>query len=77
MHFDIHAKVESLRDENVWKIYYIKVALLASGLKTFFLSENPNELCDRLGLLLKEKQTGKYSKTNKEEMVAISDNLLE
>ena len=44
MHFDIHAKSKSFRDKNLKKNYYNKRAILASGLKTVFLSENFNEL---------------------------------
>ena len=50
----------------------------ASGVsKTIFLSSDPNELCDRLKLLLQEKQTGNNSDIINEEIVAIVDKLLE
>ena len=50
----------------------------ASGVsKTIFLSSDPNELCDRLKLLLQEKQAGNNSDVNNEEIVAIVDKLLE
>ena len=45
--------------------------------KTRFLSSNPNELCDRLKLLLQEKHAGNSSNMIKEEIVAIMDKLLE
>ena len=51
---------------------------MASGvLKTIFLSSDPNELCDRLKLLLQEKYAGNNSNINNEEIVAIVDKLLE
>ena len=50
----------------------------ASGiLKTIFLSSNPNELCDRLRLLVQEKQAGNNSDIINQEIVAIVDKLLE
>ena len=53
-------------------------AILASGvLKTLFLSSDPNELCDRLKLLLQEKHAGNNSNIINEEIVAIVDKLLE
>ena len=38
-----------------------------------FLSENTNELCDKLKLLLQKKPAGKYSNIINEETVAIFD----
>ena len=52
--FDIYAKRKSSRDKNLTKNLCIKGAILASGLKNIFLSENPNELCARLKILLKK-----------------------
>ena len=50
----------------------------ASGIsKTIFLSSDPNELCDRLKLLLQEKHAGNNSDIINEEIVAIIDKLLE
>ena len=50
----------------------------ASGISNIIiLSSNPNELCHRLKLLLKEKQGGKKSDLNNKEIVAIVDKLLE
>ena len=45
--------------------------------KTIFLSTDPDELCNRLKLLLQEKQAGKNSDINNQEIVAIVDKLLE
>ena len=52
-------------------------AIMASGISTTFLPENPNELCDRLKLLLLEKQAGNNSDLINEETVAIFDELLD
>ena len=53
-------------------------AITASGFsKTIILSSDPNELCDRLKLLLQEKHGGNNSNLFDEEIVAIVDKLLE
>ena len=52
-------------------------AIMASGVTTIFFSEDPNELCDRLKLLLQEKQAGNNSDIINDEIVAIVDKLLE
>ena len=51
--------------------------IMASGVTTIFLSENANELCDRLKLLLQEKHAGNNSEIINKEIVAIIDKLLE
>ena len=53
-------------------------AIKASGIsKTIILSSDPNELCDRLKLLLQEKHAGNNSDIINDEIVAIVDKLLE
>ena len=53
-------------------------AVMASGIsKTIILSSDPNELCDRLKLLLQEKHAGNNSDIIDQEIVAIVDKLLE
>ena len=53
-------------------------AIMASGFsKTITLSSDPNELCNRLKLLLQEKQAGNNSDIINDEIVAIVDKLLE
>ena len=50
----------------------------ASGFsKTIILSSDPNELCDRLKLLLQERNAGNNSDIINDEIVAIVDKLLE
>ena len=49
----------------------------ASGVsETIFLSSDPNELCDKLKLLLQEKQGGNISDIINQGIVAIVDKLL-
>ena len=50
---------------------------MASRISTRFLPSDPNELCDRLKLLLQEKEAGYNSDLNNEEVSAILDKLLE
>ena len=53
-------------------------AIMASGIsKTIILSSDPNELCDRLKLLLQEKHAGNNSDIINDEIVSIVDKLLE
>ena len=53
-------------------------AIMVSGFsKTIILSSDPNELCDRLKMLLQEKHGGNNSNLFAEEIVAIVDKLLE
>ena len=55
-----------------------QLAIMASGIsKTIFLSSDPDELCDRLKLLLQEKHAGNNSDIINDEIVAIVDKLLE
>ena len=78
MHFDLNAPGnKSTRDRKLIKLLK-SPAIMASGvLKTIFLSSDPNELCDRLKLLLQEKHAGNSSNISNEEIVAIVDKLLE
>ena len=45
--------------------------------KTIVLSSDPNEICDRINLLLQEKYAENNSDINNDEVVAIVDILLE
>ena len=78
MHFGLKAVgKKSTRDETLIKLLE-SPAILASGVsKTIFLTIDPDELCDRLKLILQEKQAGNCSNIINEEKVAIVDNLLE
>ena len=77
MHFDIRAKGKSSRDENFIKNFFNKRVIPASGLKTTFLPENPNEIYDKLKFLVKEKQGENDSNKINQQMVAIIGKLLE
>ena len=79
MHFDLNALGnKSTRDRKLIKLLNspgLKVS--ASGVsKTIFLSSDPNELCDRLKLLLQEKRAGNNSDIINDEIIAIIDKLL-
>ena len=78
MNFDMKAQGnKSTRDGTLIKILK-SPAIMASGVsKTIFLSSDPNELCDRLKLLLPEKHAGNNSDIINDEIVAIVDKLLE
>ena len=53
-------------------------AIMASGFsKTIILSSDPNELCDRLKLLLQEKHAGNNSDIINQEIIVIVDKFLE
>ena len=45
--------------------------------KTIFLSSDPDEFCNRIKILLQGKHAGNNSDIVNDEIVAISDNLLE
>ena len=80
MHFDARAQGnKSTRDRKLIKLLESPGLMVsASGVsKTIFLSSDPNELCDRLKLLLEEKHAGNNSDVINDEIVAISDKLLE
>ena len=78
MHFD-ERRVgnKSTRDKTLIKLLN-SPAIMASGIsRTIILSSDPNELCDRLRLLLQEKQSGNNSDIINDEIVARVDKLLE
>ena len=67
----------SIRHTSIIKILE-SPAIMASGIsKTIFLSSDPDELCERLKLLLQEKNAGNISEIINEEIVVIVDKLLE
>ena len=80
MHFDQKAQGnKSTRDRKLIKLLNSPGLIVsASGIsKTMFLSSDPDELCDRLKLLLQEKNAGNNSDIINDEIVAIVDKLLE
>ena len=78
MNFDAKAVGKlSTRDKTLIKLLK-SPRIMASGVsKTIILSFDPNELCDRLKLILQEKHGGNNSNLIDEEIVAIVDKLLE
>ena len=66
----------SIRHDSVVKILN-SPAIMASGVTTIFLSENADELCNRLKLLLQEKHAGNNSDIINDEIIVIVDKLLE
>ena len=68
---------KSNRDKSIIRLLK-SPAIIASGIsKTIFLSENPNQLYDRMRLLLQEKHGGNNSDLNNVEIIASVDKLLE
>ena len=80
MHFELKAVgKKSTRDRTLIKLLKSPGLMVsASGVsKTIFLSSDPDELCERLKLLLQEKQAGNNSDIINQENVATVDKLLE
>ena len=80
MNFDQKAiGKKSTRDKTLLKLLKSPGLMVsASGVsKTIFLSSDPDEICNRLKLLLKEIHAGNNSNIINEEIVAILDKLLE
>ena len=80
MNFDQKAVgKKSTRDETLIKLLKSPGLIVsASGFtKTIFLSSDPDEFCNRLKLLLQEKNAGNDSDIINNEIVAIVDKLLE
>ena len=80
MHFDMKAVgKKSTRDKTLIKLLESPgLMVTATGVsQTIFLSSDPDELCDRLKLLLQEKNAGNNSDIINGEIVSIVDKLLE
>ena len=83
MYFDVKAPSnKSIRDRTLIKFFESPGLMVfdssvskKSVSKIIFLSENPNELCDRWKLLLQEKQARNSSDIITEESIAIVDKL--
>ena len=77
MKFDIkQVGRPSNRDKSLIKLP-ISPAIMASGVSTKFLPGKTNEPCERLKLILQEKQAGDNSNIINDDIVAIVDKLLE
>ena len=80
MHFDKKAVgKKSTRDKTLIKLLKSPgLMVTATGVsQTIFLSSDPDELCDRLKLLLQEKNAGNNSDIINDEIVSIVDKFLE
>ena len=80
MHFDQNAPGnKSTRDRKLIKLLNSPGLMVSASVisKTIFLSSDPDELCERLKLLLQEKHAGNNSNIINDEIVAIVDKLLE
>ena len=78
MNFNIKEKGnKSDRDKGFVRLLKSQKIMASGVAKTIILSSNPNELCDRLKLLLQEKHAGNNSDLINDEIVAIVDKLLE
>ena len=80
MNFDTKAQAnKSTRDKTLIKMLKSPGLMIsASGVsKTIFLSTYPDEICNRLKLILQEKHAGINSDIINDEIVAIVDKLLE
>ena len=77
MHFDTKAQGRKSARDNTLMTLLNSPRIMASGVTTIVLSENADELCNRLKLLLQEEHAGNNSDIINEEIVAIVDKLLE
>ena len=78
MNFNMKQKGRKSDRERELKKLLKSPAIMASGVsKTVFLSSDPDESCNRIKLLLQEKQAGKNSDIISDETVAMVDKLLE
>ena len=80
MNFDQRAVgINSTRDETLIKILKSPGLIVSAsgGSKTIFLSSDPDELCDRLKILLQERHAGNNSDIINDEIIAIVDKLFE
>ena len=79
--FHIHVRGKSLRDRNLIRNYFNRRVLVASGLKrsegAISFSKKPNELCDRICLIIHEKHAAKDTKRFDDESLVMVDKLLE
>ena len=77
MNFDTKAQArKSTRDRTLIKLLK-SPAIMASGVSTVFLSPDPDELLDKIKLLLQENQAGNIFNITNQEIIAIVYKLLE
>ena len=69
MYFSEKCSASKITGDKSLKRLLLSPAIMASGISTKFLPENPKELCDRLKKILHEKQPGNISNIIIEEIV--------
>ena len=67
---------KSTRDKSLIRLLQ-SPAIMVPGIATILSPENPDEVIDRLKLLLQEKQAGNYFDIINEEILAVDYKLLE
>ena len=78
MKFDIKEKGRKIdRDKSLIRLLKSQAIMASAFPKTSLLPSDLNELCDRLKLLLQQKQAGNNSDLKNQEFVAIVDKLIE
>ena len=78
MHFDTKTQGKKCtRDRTLIKLLKSSAIMASSVSETIFLSSDPDELCNRIKLLLQDKHAGNNSDIIIDEIVAIVDKLLE
>ena len=78
VHFDLKTLgKKSTRDRTLIKLPKSPAIMASDVSNTIFLSSDPDDFCERLKLLLQEKQAGYNSDIFNQEIVAIVDKLLE
>ena len=76
MHFDVRGPGnKSTRVGTFTKIPQSSVFSASGVSNTIYLSSDPNEICNRITLLLQQKHAGKNSNFINEEIFAIVDKL--
>ena len=76
MKFSFKQKVRKTPREESFIRLLKSTAIMGLGASTKFLPADANEICDRINLLLQEKQAGNNSNTIDEEIIARADKLL-
>ena len=76
MHFDEKALGKKILGDGSFKKLLKSTDIMASRISTIYSPSNPNELCDKLKVLLQEKRIGTSSFFD-EDTVAIADKITE
>ena len=77
MNFNVKQRGRKIDRDRTPMIRLKSTAIMASGVSTIFLPSDRDEVCNRLKLLLQEKQAGNNSDIINDEIVAIVDKFSE